>query len=356
MPRFSPLALSALVGFACSCSSKSDPATPAPTSAHTAHPQHPQPTAQADAASDAGGRQRDSGVVTDGGPTRPIAVSDDRPTPTVAFYPQDADPNAVTWYPTQQVARFERSVAGQLLPVRAKLVVLLNGVGNAAGPTDVGQWLSNRGFHTFAVDYDNLNSVRLLADSVPGDGLPGAVEAYSEIIDGVDTSPNVTVPRADSVLGRLDSALPYLDSVDPGADWGYYLNPDGSARLTDVIFYGYSFGAATATVLGKRYRVARVVATAGPRYNPAVSVEWEASPSVTPLDRFYGIVGALDPDVAEMRTTIAGLGWPGDFVDVTSAAPPYGGSHRLQDNEGHSAMCTGSALDPVCEYAFGISP
>jgi hypothetical protein len=288
-------------------------------------------------------------------PVRSIAVSDQHSMEAIGFSPEDANPMAVSWYPgSQQVARFKRSLDGEPLPVRAKLVIVLNGVGGSAGPAEVGSWLADRGFHTLTLDYRNTQSVRALADSVPDDGLAGPIEAYKEIIEGVDASRNLEVSPQDSVFGRIDAALQYLSTYDPEADWGYYLDADGHARLTDVYFFGYSFGAGTSTVIGKHFEVGRVVTAGGPRYIIETNRDWLLSPAATPVDRFYGIFGIQDPDYADFVETTDLLGWPGDVVDTTVVPPPFENSHRLQTAEGHIAMCMGSALDAVCEYAFGI--
>lgn len=301
----------------------------------------------------------DSGVGPDASavetaPQRPIAVSDVRTQEAFGFYPEDANPSATRWYNVMQVGRFKRNLDGELLPVRAQLVVTLNGVSNPAGPGEVAQWAADRGFHTLTLDYRNTESVRLFEDSVPDDGLAGPIEAYREIIEGVDASRNLVVTPADSVFGRLDSALQYLASLDFEADWGYYLDGQGHARLRDVIFFGYSFGAGTATVIGKSFEVARVVAAGGPRYILDVNHDWLVSPSVTAVDRFYGLFGVQDPDFADFVATTELLGWPGDLVDTSVVPPPYENSHRLQTAQGHTAMCLRNDLDDVCEYAFGI--
>jgi hypothetical protein len=285
---------------------------------------------------------------------RAIAVSDVRTMEVFGFSPMEANPEAVSWYGVQQVARFRREREGEPLPVRGKLVVILNGVGGPAGPNEVGDWLADRGFHTLTLDYRNTESVRLFEDSVPGDGLAGPIEAYKEIVEGVDASRDIVVPPADSVFGRIDSALQYLSTLDPGADWGYYLDSDGHARLLDVYFFGYSFGAGTSTVIGKSHPVGRVVTASGPRYVLDVNHDWLATPSVTPVDRFFGIFGVQDPDFPDFVATTELLGWPGEVIDTTIVPPPYEHSHRLQTNQGHLPMCSGTELDDVCEYAFGI--
>jgi len=339
-----------LTGLLCGCDG--DPTSaPSRTNEDSVVPDGPSAT---DASGDL--PDHEAGATSDASaPARSIAVSDTRATENLGFYPEDANPQAVRWHDQQQVGRFRRELAGDLLPVRAKLVVTLNGVGTPAGPSEVAQWLADRGFHTLTLDYRNTTSVRLLEDSVPGDNMPGSIEAYSELIEGVDYSLNIEVPRIDSVFGRIESALQFLSVNDPGADWGYYLNPDGSVRLSDLMFFGYSFGSATSTVIGKRHRVARIVAAAGPRYALEVATEWLQEPAETPVQDCYGIFGVLDPDFADFVATTDILGWPGEVIDTTVTAPPYDNSHRLQTNEGHSTMCFGTELNDVCEYAFGIS-
>jgi hypothetical protein len=163
------------------------------------------------------------------------------------------------------------------------------------------------------------------------------------------------VHPVDSVFGRIDSALQFLSTYDPEADWGYYLDDTGHARLSDLYFFGYSFGSGTSTVIGKTHEVGRVVATSGPRYIIDVNHDWLVLPTATPVERFYGIFGVLDPDYADFIATTDLLGWIGDVVDTRVVPPPYENSHRLQTGQGHTAMCLGTELDDVCEYAFGIA-
>jgi pimeloyl-ACP methyl ester carboxylesterase len=52
--------------------------------------------------------------------------------------------------------------------------------------------------------------------------------------------------------------------VDPGGDWGFFLDADDTLRTTDVWVVGYSWGSQTWAMVASYIRFGRVVCTSGP--------------------------------------------------------------------------------------------
>jgi hypothetical protein len=77
-------------------------------------------------------------------------------------------------------------------------------------------------------------------------------------------------------------------------------------------------------------------------------------PSATPIDRFYGFTGTGDAQYQDHQKAFQAMGYVGTLVNVGSAMPPYGGSHRLAYSGGHGdAIDCGSYAD-ACKYMFGV--
>jgi hypothetical protein len=253
----------------------------------------------------------------------------------LSFSPTAADPAAKPIH-GNNFAVFHQSAA----VYQKKLVIGLHGVHNGAGPPGTLGWAAMRGFHVFGVDY---------ADDDGGENGQG----YLEIWSGEDKSTSVTVAPANSVMNRVKTGLAYLEMIDPGADWGYYLNADGSVRWSDVIAFGYSFGAQTVVAGTKYVALSRGIATSGPSLDPTKDAWLTAMPNVTPVDRSYMISGNMDGGNTEHFAAAAALGWLGTKVNASTGMPPYMDTHVLEVNFGHSEFCSVNGFDAVCDYVFG---
>jgi hypothetical protein len=115
---------------------------------------------------------------------------------------------------------------------------------------------------------------------------------------------------------------------------------------------GSSHGSTTAARFAKHQRVDRVVMFCGPRDQYET---WQALPSATPANRFFGFSHVLDGGWTghhyDRSWELLGLHRFGPIVNVDRAAPPYGNTRRLitdanvKDDAGraHSSVVPGEA-------------
>jgi hypothetical protein len=280
------------------------------------------------------------------------------------FNPSDANPAAAGQQDDAQVAVLDTSV-----PLRGKLVVFIGSSGGARW-----DYPASRGFHTLGIDFLGVN------EYPNGSIVRGDAEFYGdarlESLIGEDLTDEFDLDLAHSFLGHLTDGLAYLHATYPAEDWGYFLNQDGSVRFSDVYLSGSSHGASSTALFATKYRLGRVITIGGPRDNSCgddpmcmpescpsppcgVVATWLSEVSATPADRFFGITGANDAQHEEIFYSMGLLGYPGERVDITEAAPPYGGSHRLAvGGQGHERFCIAPDFDylhdTVCDYMFGV--
>jgi hypothetical protein len=181
----------------------------------------------------------------------------------------------------------------------------------------------------------------------------------------------------DEIAPKVKSALEELTTVAPGEGWEYYLNADGSVRWSDVGFTGVSHGAQSAARFGVAVRLYRAVSRSGPRdnqcgdgtladmdfdpNNPPYDVNcpdsdisaWIDDPPATPIERFFGFVGKQDGQYGDILFTMERMGFSGQPVNVSTATPPYDGSHRFYADDGHSSF-DGPEYWPALQIAWGV--
>ncbi len=275
-------------------------------------------------------------------PPRPLMV--DRANPqlyTIKFKPSEADPATVSNDVTQ-TAQIDTRVTP-----RGKLVVTLSGVSNPPGPLGVAAYAAALGFHAFAIAYTNAYNPSGQNDA----NIFGNVRL--EEFDGMDHTSAITVARPDCVEVRVTKALSYLQTKNAAGDWAYYLNADGQVRWSDVIFIGHSHGATSAAYFAKIRRIWRAISLSGPRDTNPIVATWLTMASLTPIDRYYGFTGTMDPQYPDHLKAMEVMHYVGAVVDVGRASSPYGNSHRLQyaGDHGDSANC--QQFDAACKYMFG---
>jgi hypothetical protein len=124
-------------------------------------------------------------------------------------------------------------------------------------------------------------------------------------------------------------------------------------RWNDVIAFGYSFGGQTVMAATKYVPLARAIPVSAPSMDITKATWLTTMPAITPVSRSYVISGTSDGGHAQHIKCVTDLMWPGPKVDTSSATPPYGDSHQLEVNFGHSEFCSIGQFDAVCDYAFG---
>jgi hypothetical protein len=224
-------------------------------------------------------------------------------------------------------------------------------------------WLGKRGFHVFGASFTTTCTVTMGRDAV-----------------GVCRADQFSMIRDQVTAGLVTLAATY-----PQEDWGYFLK-DNVPRWSDVIFTGFSSGGTTAAFIGHtQVRAWRVVSRSAPRdntcgvvgaappYNPANPpwrtncptaeiAGWLDAPSMTPLDRFYGLVGGVDSEYGDIMFTMDRAMYPGLPVQWDVAGATLTGTNRFYSpSSGHSDFLVTAQsktaplnTDTVLEIAFGV--
>ncbi|HVZ75066.1 MAG TPA: hypothetical protein VHJ20_21940 [Polyangia bacterium] len=302
----------------------------------------------------ASGGSTGAGGVGDTPPWREMMVLDAK-RHSVKFTAKQLDPMVSD--PTSHPNDMESADVDTSKPLKKKLCVVLTGIGTGPGQ-GIGFWAASQGYHVFSVAYSNAIGA--------GDGSPDAMgNTRMNQFDGGGRTPAATnTTRADSIEGRLLKAIEYLKTNDQGADWGWYLNQDGTMRWSDGCFIGYSYGATHLAVIARYVRIGLGVSTSGPQSEGHPDSTWLKIPSATPVERMWAIWGSNDEPAptdngykSHYTVTTGLLGYLGDVVhtmqDAPAGTPPYKGSHRLSvDGQGHTEFCASG--HPYCSYMFGL--
>lgn len=152
-----------------------------------------------------------------------------------------------------------------------------------------------------------------------------------EAATGEDFSPLVDIPKPDGMMERARQFVKWLAKEHPAGRWDQFLTDDGGAiRWENVIVCGISHGSTTAARFAKHQRVGRVVMFSGPRDQTET---WQAFPSATPANRYFGFTHVLDGgwtgDHYCRSWQMLGLCEFGPIVNVEKSPPPFGNSRRL---------------------------
>ena len=152
-----------------------------------------------------------------------------------------------------------------------------------------------------------------------------------EAATGEDFSDVVNIPKPDGMMERALQFVKWLARENPPGHWEYFLADGGQGLRWDrVIIAGASHGSTTAARFAKHQRVDRVVMFCGPRDQYET---WQALPSATPANRFFGFSHVLDGGWTGNHYCrsweLLGLQQFGPVVNVDQTAPPYGNTRRL---------------------------
>ncbi len=231
--------------------------------------------------------------------------------------------------------------------------------------------VSSYGLHAIQVHYANGWFGKFGNAAPPGDDkFLGKIRL--EAATGEDFSDVVDIPRPDAIRERAFQFVKWLAKENPQGRWDYFLAENGQElRWERVILAGASHGATTAARFAKHQRVDRVVMFCGPRDQQET---WQALPSATPANRFFGFSHVLDGgwtgDHYCRSWELLGLHQFGAIVNVDNTAPPYDNSRRLisaadvknDANRAHSSVTPGGAspkdaagkflFEPVWRYLF----
>jgi hypothetical protein len=241
-----------------------------------------------------------------------------RPHPEIGFvFEKDGKPQDV-----------EHAAVDTRVAPRGRLVIWLMGHN---GP--LFERLTGYGLHAIQVHYANGWFGQFGSKAPAGDTLfLGRIRL--EAATGRDFSDAVTIPEPDGISERAFQFVRWLSKENPEGKWEQFLTGDKKGLRWDrVILAGISHGSTTAARFAKHQRVDRVVMLSGPRDQTET---WQALPSATPANRYFGFTHILDagwtgnhyPRSWEML----GLAKFGPLVDVDEEKPPYGNTRRLITN------------------------
>ncbi len=259
-------------------------------------------------------------------------------------------------------------------PIQGKLFLLLPGIGNGPGAGGFESFVELYGFHVFAPKTDTSltgsdvpQSYKDTLKTMPNDPVANRQvgDARMELWDGKDRVSWFTPPM--SIVDETVAALKYADMMDPGGDWTFFLNDDGTLRTTDVWVVGYSWGAQTWSMISTYVNFGRVIAASGPVDEGFPNAAWMTDPSATPEGNKYML--ASDGQIAEMAPNVMKAGWLGTVTMVTPTSPgPYtdqqflfemvGGNGGVTPG-GHTVFCNDNPMNgwwPVCKHVLGEPP
>ena len=181
---------------------------------------------------------------------------------------------------------------------------------------------------------------------------------------------------------HVKAALASLQQQYPTEDWGYFLNQDGSVRWSDIAITGMSHGATTAAVAGRiGVRMWRVVSRSGPRddtcgvaggvsptptfdpnnppwmnpCDPKNIASWMDQPSITPIDRFYGLVGTTDVEYGDIMFNMNYTHYPGPPVQFNVVGATLTGNQFYSTVGGHLDWLQAAGPPPGTDQALDIA-
>jgi len=257
-----------------------------------------------------------------------------------------------------------------------KLFLLLPGIGNGPGAGGFESFVEVYGFHVFGPKTNtNLTGgsvPQMYKDTIKTDPMNKEAnrqvgDARTDEWDGKGRVTWNTVSPANSMQQETIDAIHYAMTADPGGDWGFFLNADGTLRTTDVYVVGYSWGAQTWSMVSTYIRFGKVIAASGPVNEGFPNGTWMTDPSATPVNCKYALVS--DGQAAEMFPNVMKAGWPGQVVQVHlgDKGPYTDDQHLFQMNGGdggtspggHTVFCNSNPANqwwPVCKHVLGEPP
>ena len=207
---------------------------------------------------------------------------------------------------------------------RGQLVIWLMGFNQVQA-----ELLNSYGLHYLQVSYANGWFGKL--NTEPADDPQHLGNIRLEATAGVDASKDIDIPLPDCMQERAFQFVKHLAKTHPQGKWETFLTKDGKGlEWEKVIISGSSHGATSSARFGLHQKVARVVMLCGPRDNLE---DWQAGPSATPKNRFFGYSHVLDGgwtgDHYPRSWLLMGLNQFGPIVNTETEKAPYGYSRRL---------------------------
>ena len=207
---------------------------------------------------------------------------------------------------------------------KGKLVIWLMGNNQALFDR-----LNGYGLHAIRPHYANRWFSICCKENPVGEHCRGNIRL--EAATGQDFSDQVEIPKPDGMMERSLQFVRWLSQENPAGNWEQFLTTDRSGlRWDKVIMSGSSHGSTTAARFAKHTQVGRVVALCGPRDQHQT---WQALPSATPENRYFGFSHVLDGGWTEdhycRSWELLGMNKFGPIVNVDRASAPFSNTRRL---------------------------
>lgn len=216
---------------------------------------------------------------------------------------------------------------------------LIHLVGTGADPAvdrDVLRRMCALGFVALSPMYVNDRDGRSTCGSAPD-----CYEGFRrEIVEGGDFVAGVSVDLANSIEGRVSTALARLAGTEPGyAGFAAFRDAFATRDFSKVVLSGHSQGCGHALFLARAHEALRVVLLAGPSDRvaspadaPSDWIRSFASRTKTPPSRLYGFIGEDDGVIGygNVSATWDAIGLPSDSCAHSSTGSGYSAScHRV---------------------------
>lgn len=190
--------------------------------------------------------------------------------------------------------------------------------------------VNSYGLHAIGVHYAN-GWFGKFGNAAPPDDEKFLGKIRLEAATGEDFSGVVDIPKPDGMMERAMQFVKWLAKENPPGRWEHFLTDDRQGLRWDrVIMAGSSHGSTTAARFAKHQCVDRVVMFCGPRDQYET---WQALPSATPANRFFGFSHVLDGGWTGRHYCrsweLLDLNQFGPVVNVDQTSPPYGNTRRL---------------------------
>lgn len=141
-----------------------------------------------------------------------------------------------------------------------------------------------------------------------------AGDVRGELSDGVDRTSQIDVGPADSVEGRLETALRALVTADPGQGWASWLVAGGGVRWSEVVAAGFREGAGAAAWLGQQHALAGELLVSGPQdRGPGLQISPWLAPGATPSCAQWAVYNLFEASVQALyQQPLLTLGVPSE--------------------------------------------
>ncbi|MBK9576232.1 MAG: hypothetical protein IPK50_23930 [Fibrobacterota bacterium] len=237
--------------------------------------------------------------------------------------PRDADPRIAGW----TGPHYHSAPRAELRQDRLVLIL----PGTLAQPRDyrlLADQASDLGSHALVLRYPNDRAINEMAGQDPSIHRPLRMDFW----DGGDRTSMVSLGPADSILGRLRSALAHLERVSAMDGWGRFLS-DGEPAWERIAVFGHSLGGGYAALAARLHAVERAVAFGWADWcRPTGKIaDWVLEKDWHPRSNRFAFLHERDemvPLSVGMEVAEAFCG-DGSAQRVESGDPPWGRSRIL---------------------------